>query len=496
MRHFILFVAFLATTALAADTWTTPFAGVRKLYRTSASPASQIHALEIHLDQPGVRLRSSATRERQRKPSSFAALVGAQLAVNGDFFNYTDYSTSGLAVGNGGAWARTADTNSSASFAFGSNRVELAAKSSVVPFDSGWMQGVVSGHPDLLRSGTVTSNQHTGGLCTTRNPRTAIGMSQDNKILYLVVVDGRTAASVGMTCAELAALLKGLGAYHAANLDGGGSSAMYLAGQGVVNRPSDGSERVVGNTLAVFAPASGTQGKLTGLIYEGTNTAARLTSATLRVTGGPTVVTDATGVYSFDLPPGSWTVTASKPGFVTQTVTRTVTTNTTVWGSMGLARVAVPLDTDGDGVTDTADNCPAVANADQRDTDADGEGDACDGDDDGDLVPDEDDNCPLVSNATQLDADHDGIGDACDSLLTPFDAGVTESEVDAGNSEPEMDAGVIEPDAGSPVLNDTGTRSEPTTDPDPVTAPARGCSAVSGVVLWLAALILRRRTAG
>jgi exopolysaccharide biosynthesis protein len=47
-----------------------------------------------------------------------------------------------------------------------------------------------------------------------------------------VVVDGRSTASVGMSCAELATLLKGLGAYNAANLDGGGSSAMYVAGQG------------------------------------------------------------------------------------------------------------------------------------------------------------------------------------------------------------------------------------------------------------------------
>ena len=67
--------------------------------------------------------------------------------------------------------------------------------------------------------------------------------------------------------AELATLLKGLGAYNAANLDGGGSSAMYVAGQGVVNRPSDGTERVVANHLAVFAPATGSQGKLTGIIY-------------------------------------------------------------------------------------------------------------------------------------------------------------------------------------------------------------------------------------
>ena len=52
-------------------------------------------------------------------------------------------------------------------------------------------------------------------------------------------------------------------------------------------------------------------------------------------------------------------------------------------------------DNDGDGVSDTLDNCPNVANRDQTDTDSDGEGDACDGDDDNDGVADADDAYPL-----------------------------------------------------------------------------------------------------
>ena len=59
------------------------------------------------------------------------------------------------------------------------------------------------------------------------------------------------------------------------------------------------------------------------------------------------------------------------------------------------------VDSDGDGVQDSCDNCPAVANPDQADRDGDGVGDACD-------------NCPAVPNANQADSDHDGVGDACD----------------------------------------------------------------------------------
>ena len=71
-------------------------------------------------------------------------------------------------------------------------------------------------------------------------------------------------------------------------------------------------------------------------------------------------------------------------------------------------------DQDGDGVTDSADNCPAVSNANQADLDQDGQGDACDSDDDNDTVADGQDNCPLVANPNQENNDGDGLGDACD----------------------------------------------------------------------------------
>ena len=72
-------------------------------------------------------------------------------------------------------------------------------------------------------------------------------------------------------------------------------------------------------------------------------------------------------------------------------------------------------DSDGDGIVNGSDNCPTVFNPDQKDTDGDHIGDACDSDDDNDGIPDTRDNCPLVSNPNQADSDHDGIGDACDS---------------------------------------------------------------------------------
>lgn len=72
-------------------------------------------------------------------------------------------------------------------------------------------------------------------------------------------------------------------------------------------------------------------------------------------------------------------------------------------------------DADGDGIADADDNCPSVANADQLDTDNDGLGNSCDGDDDNDGVLDGSDNCPFVANPGQANNDGDGAGDACDA---------------------------------------------------------------------------------
>ncbi len=71
-------------------------------------------------------------------------------------------------------------------------------------------------------------------------------------------------------------------------------------------------------------------------------------------------------------------------------------------------------DTDGDGEPDATDLCPLDVDPDQANLDDDDQGDVCDDDDDGDGVDDEDDNCPLVANSDQRDADDDGLGDECD----------------------------------------------------------------------------------
>jgi len=85
-----LMLCLVAATAGASDTWTTPFTGVRYLYRTTSKPW-RIHAMVVDLCAAGVKVRATASSERKRTTSSFGSLVGAHAAINGDFFSCCCY---------------------------------------------------------------------------------------------------------------------------------------------------------------------------------------------------------------------------------------------------------------------------------------------------------------------------------------------------------------------------------------------------------------------
>lgn len=103
---------------------------------------------------------------------------------------------------------------------------------------------MVGGDRIILKEGVVQENDW-----AERHPRTAIGYSADGKKVYFCVVDGRSSFSTGLTTKHLADIMKSAGAATALNLDGGGSSGMYLDKFGLMNTPSDGHERAVSNGI-------------------------------------------------------------------------------------------------------------------------------------------------------------------------------------------------------------------------------------------------------
>lgn len=110
---------------------------------------------------------------------------------------------------------------------------------------------IVSGGPYLVKNGEVYVDMTAQKLASVggRNPRTAIGYTKDNHLIMLTA-DGREGSSIGLTLMELAELMKEFGCINAMNLDGGGSTVMYIQGE-VVNKPTVKGGIPLSHTLTV-----------------------------------------------------------------------------------------------------------------------------------------------------------------------------------------------------------------------------------------------------
>ena len=127
---------------------------------------------------------------------------------------------------------------------------------------------VIGGHALLVDQGQIV--QYTKDLSALGGvrARTAAGISQDGKTLYLVAIEGRTAESRGITLGNLSLLMTKLGVWKAVNLDGGGSTTMVSRPLGetnrvrVINPENNGVERSVVEGLGIYstAPAGRIQG--------------------------------------------------------------------------------------------------------------------------------------------------------------------------------------------------------------------------------------------
>ena len=109
----------------------------------------------------------------------------------------------------------------------------------------------------LLSLNTTEALLDSGSFNVTRHPRTAIGIKPGGKVI-LLTVDGRNENSAGMSLFELRKILQWLGCTSSINLDGGGSTTLWVAGEegnGVVNYPTDNKkwdhngERNVANVI-------------------------------------------------------------------------------------------------------------------------------------------------------------------------------------------------------------------------------------------------------
>ncbi|HIS60658.1 MAG TPA: phosphodiester glycosidase family protein [Candidatus Scybalomonas excrementigallinarum] len=97
--------------------------------------------------------------------------------------------------------------------------------------------------PTLIKDSTITVSEHEEvGRAMSSNPRTAIGIV--DSLHYIVLVsDGRTSESEGLSLYEVAEIMQEYGCSTAYNLDGGGSSTMYFNGQ-IINNPTTNGRKI------------------------------------------------------------------------------------------------------------------------------------------------------------------------------------------------------------------------------------------------------------
>jgi len=250
----IVLALLLVLPSAALAQWKTVAPGVE--YRHFVDSGRDIHVTRIDLLNQKLRVIASSEADRGLTVREFAKKRHAIVAINGDYFD-KDMNPIGLAVGACGAWKGTRDTKREAVVAFGDgNRAHIDPEREVMDPPEPWIEAAVSGWPSIVVDCDArTSSELPGsdGFTRTAHPRTAVGLTFDRRQLVFVVADGRRANVPGLTLAELARFMADeLSVCTALNLDGGGSTTMWVDGR-IVNKPSDGFERPVADHLAIIA---------------------------------------------------------------------------------------------------------------------------------------------------------------------------------------------------------------------------------------------------
>lgn len=289
----VMALAIAAPSAVAQEIVTEPFLGIRHIQRVSEGPRPLfVNVLEIDLTAPGLSFR--LTPEVEGLPNgdetitqttrAFVEAQDAQLGINAHFFRLEHHSQErptnnrSLAVSDGNAYSPWEEN-----FRFGfnidaDNVATFIRRGSEGGFDSRPqdvdLYNAFAGSLRIVTNGNAVTEDQVPrrpgtGFMADRHPRTAAGLTSDNKLL-LATVDGRqNVFSEGVFLDELGSMMRDLGARNAVNLDGGGSTTMVgdyygdLGSDGnergtlLLNSPTGrgpvGSERNNGTNLAVFA---------------------------------------------------------------------------------------------------------------------------------------------------------------------------------------------------------------------------------------------------
>lgn len=219
-----------------------------------------MNLVEVWLDSTDIDLQIGFVQDTLAFTSTFAEQTGADIAINGSFFDTRAGGSVVFMRVDGEIIARGAPNRQlyteNGGLAWNNPNEPVILKRPEEGWAEASFENVLTSGPLLILADTVQSFNN-DSFNQNRHPRSAIAVTGDNRLLMLAV-DGRSFQGYGMTIPETAKLLDNLGAEFALNFDGGGSTTMWISrrsGNGIVNYPSDNlefdrqGERKVSNAL-------------------------------------------------------------------------------------------------------------------------------------------------------------------------------------------------------------------------------------------------------
>ena len=207
-------------------------------------PLTQVFVAVVDLRNPAVEIRLGVTLDKKRLTSVFARENDCSLAINGEA-GMSPALNSGLGDWRGNlVWQGQVLLRETAKYqapflSFDrKNHADFTPATSTNRTLGPDLYNAIWGRWDVLVNGVVPT-----GDSATRQPRTAMAISQDGARLCLLVADGRqTGYSMGLTLSGVGQCLQAFGAYNGMACDEGGSSCIYLKQfGGIVNIPADNS---------------------------------------------------------------------------------------------------------------------------------------------------------------------------------------------------------------------------------------------------------------
>lgn len=201
----------------------------------------EINLVEIDLKKYRRKIHIAADSRELKKTSQFAMEAEALVAINGGFFD----------MKSGGSWdyikVNNKVINTTKKKADRANAILLIDKKAIKIQSDSAIDYEQSNVPNILLSGPLLIHQEQNATLSdnpfnnNRHPRSAVAITTDQKLIF-IVVDGRNSLAAGMNLTELTKTLCWLGAEDAMNLDGGGSSTLYVKDateNSIVNHPCD-----------------------------------------------------------------------------------------------------------------------------------------------------------------------------------------------------------------------------------------------------------------